>query len=273
MKSNNSTSLATLTLLTLAIIISILYIQFTTGSVVKTQPVNKVQPVAKAPVVSIKKTAKLAETKATSNSPVPPIKKTTVEQQPVEPKWQPALTMSKDVEKAAESITIEVANHEIADKNLIKTNTAEQEFSSKDLQFNPYIGVEADYANLSSSQVGQEAINAKDAPEVEFRKADDAAAVLLNIVGSYYFDKNSSLYAKLGVNAWRMDDNHINAMSSTGSQNAPHMNSKSNIGADMFYGIGFKYDWRSFVFKSEYKIINLNGEQHQTVNIGGEINF
>ncbi|TRX58060.1 porin family protein [Thalassomonas sp. M1454] len=270
MKSNNSSSLATLTLLVLALIVSILYIQISTLSADKTQSSKQVHV---QPDSTIKQQSKPGKVKPVTNKEAVPASKDQDDLQSDKQQWQPALTMTSDVAKAADTVAIELPNEPVTNDEQLNITMAETEFTSDDLQFNPYLGIEADYANLSTSQAGQEAINAKDAPEVEYRKEDEAAAILLNIVGSYYFDKNSSLYAKLGVNAWQMDDNHINALSANSSQTPSNLASKSNIGADMFYGIGFKYDWRSFVFKSEYKIINFNGEQFQTVNIGGEISF
>ncbi|MEW6997420.1 hypothetical protein AADZ86_06935 [Colwelliaceae bacterium BS250] len=59
-----------------------------------------------------------------------------------------------------------IAKSEHSDKTLIQATTAEQSFNGDDFQFTPCIVLEADYANLSYSQAGQDAIRAKNAPEV-----------------------------------------------------------------------------------------------------------
>lgn len=267
----NSKSLAISTLLMLAVIVGVLYLQISTegSSVTKVVSEHNNPPVTK----NIDDKSKIiAPTSSNDTLTIQP-KSINIEQQ--ESNWQPSLSVAEDVKSATTKTQITTLYQHTVQSNIFSyqyQQTTERNLDA--LQFNPYLGVEADYANLSSNHAGQESID-NNVAETQYRQSDDAAAVFVNIIGTFDFDQSSALFAKIGINAWEINDNQLNAMST--SPNDPsyqtNMNADSSIGTDIFYGVGFTYDWNTLIVKTEYQIIELNGEQYKVYSIGGTIRF
>ncbi|MEW6997333.1 hypothetical protein AADZ86_06495 [Colwelliaceae bacterium BS250] len=271
-KSNKS--LAIITLLMLAVIATILYLQLSTTDVTAVKVVNKQ---SNAPVTE--------STDDDDNKIITPTlpgkavliqpKSTQLEQQTSS--WQPGISVAKDVKSVTTKpqVTAFYQYHQSAQSNIFSYQHQQTTEHNLDvLKFNPYLGVEAAYANLNSSQIGEEAMG-HNVSATQYHKNDDAAAVFVNIIGTFDFDQSSALFAKIGINAWEINDEQLNALSTSANNTAyqANINSDSSVGTDIFYGIGFKYDWKSLIVKTEYQIIELNGEQYTVYSIGGTIRF
>ncbi|WOH36311.1 hypothetical protein RI844_13130 [Thalassotalea fonticola] len=154
------------------------------------------------------------------------------------------------------------------------SNRSEEEKAVDALQFNPYWGLEADFANLKSAHKGQGAALDK-ASEVRFRDSAESSAMMINIIGLIPLTDKSSFFAKVGVNNWEIEESQANELSANQRPvyGQPGMNSDLDGGTDMFYGIGFKYDYDSFILKSEMQVFEINGEEHEVFTIGGDFKF
>lgn len=160
-------------------------------------------------------------------------------------------------------------------RNIFALNNRSEEQKAIDaLQFNPYWGLEADYANLTTTHKGQEAA-LDNASEVRFRDSAESSAILINIIGSIPLTDKSSFFAKVGVNNWEIEENRANALSANQRPDygQPGISADLDGGTDMFYGIGFKYDYDSFILKSEMQVFEINGEEHEIFTIGGDFKF
>lgn len=147
----------------------------------------------------------------------------------------------------------------------------------KDLQalfFNPYWGLEADFANINSAHAGQEPV-IDQASEVKYRDSTTTSTLLINFIGSIPITDKASLFAKVGVNTWEIDENQMSAYNDKQRPTyGPYKNQiDKNYGTDMFYGIGFKYNYKDFVLKSEIQIYQLEGEEYEIYSIGGGFRF
>ncbi|WNC72286.1 hypothetical protein RGQ13_19540 [Thalassotalea psychrophila] len=153
-------------------------------------------------------------------------------------------------------------------------NRSDEEKAIDALQFNPYWGLEADYANLKGAHKGQDAV-LDEASEVRFRDSAESSAIMINIIGSVPLTEKSSFFAKVGLNNWEIEESQANALSANQRPvyGQPGMNSDLDGGTDMFYGIGFKYDYDSFILKSEMQVFEINGEEHEVFTIGGDFKF
>mgnify|MGYP005990103891 CR=1 FL=1 len=155
----------------------------------------------------------------------------------------------------------------------ILKNKTETQIQIESLQFNPYFGLEADFADLNSAKQGQESALNK-VSEVDFREGEESAALMVNIVGLVPITERSSFFATLGLNAWQIEEGQLNSTLSGDNSVRPIGSSDSQqAGADMFYGIGFKYDYGDFTIKSEIQIYQLEGEDIEVYSIGGGFAF
>ena len=142
------------------------------------------------------------------------------------------------------------------------------------LQFNPYWGIEADFANIKNAHRGQESV-LNQASEVRFRDSIESKAMMLNIVGNIPLSNNSSLFAKFGLNSWEIDNSQLAALDSNKAamQGQNGINSDLNYGTDVFYGFGFKMDYDDFMLKSEMNVYEFDGETYEVYSIGGGFTF
>ncbi|WNC68703.1 hypothetical protein RI845_00810 [Thalassotalea nanhaiensis] len=187
-------------------------------------------------------------------------------------------TIKTDIDKVLSVQKISYLRHNRYFKNqrniFALNNRSEEEKAIDALQFNPYWGLEADYANLKGAHKGQDAVM-DEASEVRFRDSADSSAMMINIIGFVPLTEKSSLFAKVGVNNWEIEESQANELSANQRPvyGQPGMNSDLDGGTDMFYGIGFKYDYESFILKSEMQVFEINGEEHEVFTIGGDFKF
>lgn len=161
------------------------------------------------------------------------------------------------------------------DKSIFRiAEMTQQEIDLQELFFNPYWGLEADFANINTAHKGQEMI-LDQASEVKYRDSATTHALLINFIGSIPLTDKTSFFAKVGVNSWETDDSQLIAYS--GKQKpmfGPYQNkTDKSYGTDMFYGIGFKYDYKDFILKSEIQVYQLDGEEYEIYSIGGGFRF
>ncbi|NMP16284.1 hypothetical protein [Thalassotalea sp. Y01] len=142
------------------------------------------------------------------------------------------------------------------------------------LQFNPYFGLEAEFANLNVAHKGQEGVLDK-ASEVNYRKGTESAALLLNIKGILPLTNKSAIFAKVGLNSWQIEESQLNGgqVAANRGYGPANFGVNSNQGTDVFYGVGYQYTYEQYVFSSEVKVFEIEGETYEIYTIGGGFRF
>ncbi|WP_371187511.1 hypothetical protein [Thalassotalea maritima] len=235
-------------------------------------------PTTKQPTADTTKTSQATDKNTSSSEPSPTTKEHT-ESKPQHPDNE---SFSKAVNNSiapleAASITIKTSLESLSafawqhSKNQPESTTNSLQLypkSSADiirsaLQITPYFGLEADYDDFQWLQQN---------PSPLFSPGSDLNAVLVNVKGSVPLGNSSSLFAKFGIGAWlaeQQDSLTQNALTPAMNQ----LNSNIRYGTDVFYGVGYEFDYDDYIFTSQWQVFEIEGQQYEIYSIGGGFRF